>query len=224
MLRMMLMVAVLAAAGVAHAQTPPTPWEIAAYHGLHRAAQTGDLGELRRLIAGGGDINVVDVRGRTPAIVAAFAGQAEALRLLAAAGADMNAREGQGYDVLTIAAAAGNPALVSLAIALGDDPKQATGPYQGSALIAAAEHGDVEVARRLIAAGAPLDHADIYGWTPLTAAIIFGDGGPERQQLVKLLLDAGANRAIADRDGVTALEHARVHEFVAIERLLSPVN
>jgi ankyrin repeat protein len=136
----------------------------------------------------------------------------------------MNAREGQGYDVLTIAAAAGNPALVSLAIALGDDPKQATGPYRGSALIAAAEHGDVEVARRLIVAGAPLDHADIYGWTALTAAIIFGDGGPERQQLVKLLLDAGANRAIADRDGVTALEHARVHEFAAIERLLSPVN
>lgn len=222
MLRIVLAFAMLA--GAARAQVPPTPWEIASYQGVQRAAESGDLGALRRLIAEGADVNAVDVRGRTPAIIAAFARQSEAIRLLAAAGADMNAREGQGYDILTIAAAAGDPALVSLALALGDDPQRASGPYGGSALITAAEHGHIEVVRRLIAAGAPLDHADLYGWTALMVAIILGDGGPERQRLVRLLLDAGANRAIADRDGVTALEHARVHDFAAIERLLSTFN
>lgn len=221
MRRIVLVLGLIALAGAAGAQTPPTPWEIAGYHGLDRAAQTGDLAALRRLIAAGADVNAVDVRGRTPAIIAAFAGHADALGPLAGAGADINAEEGQGYDVLSIAAAAGDTALLARALALGADPRRTTGPYRGSALIEAAQHGHVAAVRLLIAAGAPLDHADIYGWTALSAAIILGDGGPERQRIVRLLLEAGADRAIRDRDGVTALEHARVHHFTALERLLA---
>ena len=36
-----------------------------------------------------------------------------------------------------------------------------------------------------------------------------------------MLVDAGADASIADRDGVTALEHARRRDYAAIVRLLT---
>ena len=72
----------------------------------------------------------------------------------------MNALEGQAYDVVTIAAVANDPELMSLALALGNRADLITSRYDGTALIAAAHLGHAEVVRRLIAAGAPLDHVN----------------------------------------------------------------
>ena len=210
----------VALAAPVKAQTAPSATEIAAYDGLHRAAQTGDVAEVARLAASGADIDARDPRGRTPAHVAAFASQDAALRALAEAGADLNALEGQAYDVVTIAAVADDPVLMSLAIELGNDPGLVTSPYDGTALIAAAHLGHVEVVRRLIAARAPLDHVNNLGWTALIEAVILGDGGADHQAVVRLLVDAGADRSIADRDGVTPLAHARARGYAGMVALL----
>ena len=194
---------------VVRAQTAPSPADIAAYKGLHRAAQEGNVDDIRRLAKAGAALEERDAQGRTPVHVAAFASQDEALRALAKAGADMNALEARAYDVVTIAAVADDPELMSLAIELGNDPGLTTSPYRGTALIAAAHLGHVEVVRRLIAAGAPLDHINNLGWTALMEAVILGDGGRNHQQVVRLLLEAGADRSIADRSGVTPLAQAR---------------
>ncbi len=211
---------VCAGATAAHAQTAPSSSEIAAYEGLHRAAQNGDVAEIRRLAAAGADIDARDRRGRTPAHVAAFASNDDALQALAKAGADMNALEGQAYDVITIAAVADDPQLMSLAIKLGNDPGLTTSPYQGTALIAAAHLGRFEVVRRLISAGAPLDHVNNLGWTALMEAVVLGDGGADHQKVVRMLLDAGADPLIADRGGVTPLSHARARGYSAMVGLL----
>jgi ankyrin repeat protein len=221
MLRMILASALLAAtSAVAQAQTAPSPAELAAYRDLHRAAGQGDVAEIRRLATSGAALDGRDARGRTPAHVAAFASQDDALRALAEAGADMNALEAQAYDVVTIAAVADDPELMSLAIQLGNDPGLTTSPYRGTALIAAAHLGHAEVVRRLIAAGAPLDHVNNLGWTALMEAVVLGDGGPDHQQVVRLLVEAGADRSIADRDGVTPLAHARARGYAEIAALL----
>ncbi|MFW6695801.1 ankyrin repeat domain-containing protein [Streptomyces sp. MAR4 CNX-425] len=50
--------------------------------------------------------------------------------------------------------------------------------------------------------------------------MILGDGGKDHQEVVALLLAADADPAIADRDGVTPLQHARNRGFTEIAALL----
>lgn len=207
-------------AGPVAAQVAPSPGEVAAYDGLFEAAHTGDIDAIERLIAEGADIHARDSRGRTPLHVAAFASQDGAIRVLAGSGADMNALEFQAYDVVTIAAVADDPELMSLAIELGNDPGLVTSPYDGTALIAAAHLGHVDVVRRLIDAGAPLDHVNNLHWTAVIEAVVLGDGGPDHQAVLDALLTAGADRSLADRSGVTPLQHAEARGYSAmVERL-----
>jgi ankyrin repeat protein len=220
LLNAFLVTALLTFAPAALAQTPPSASEVAAYDGLHRAAYGGDVEGIRRLISQGADVNARDPHGRTPAHVAAFASQNEALRALAEVGADMNALEGQAYDVVTIAAVADDPGLMSLAIELGNDPSLVTSPYDGTALIAAAHLGHDEVVRRLIVAGAPLDHVNNLGWTALIESIVLGDGGKNHTDTLEALVKAGANLNLADRAGFTPLRLAQVRGYSAMVKIL----
>ncbi len=207
-------------AGAAVAQVAPSASEISQYEGLHRAAHEGDVAAIRSLLSAGADPEIRDSRGRTPVHVAAFASQDDALVALGEGGADMNALEGQAYDAVTIAAVADDPELMSRAIALGNDPGLTTSPYDGTALIAAAHLGHDEVVRRLIEAGAPLDHINNLGWTAMIEAVILGDGGPRHQRVVEALVAAGANKELADRQGRTPLQLAELAGYVEIARLL----
>lgn len=217
---LLLAAALMAVAHSATAQTAPSDAEVAAYDGLHRAAHLGDVEAIRSLAEAGAEFEQRDGNGRTPAHVAAFASNDAALETLAAAGADMNALDGQLYDVLTIAAVANDPDMVSLALRLGNRPDLITSVYDGTALIAAAHLGHHEVVRRLIAGGAPLDHVNNLGWTALIEAVILGDGGPDHIETVRALVTAGAARSIADRDGVTPLQHAESRGFEAMATIL----
>ena len=95
------------------------------------------------------------------------------------------------------------------ATTLGEKSSWGGMQFSGFALIVAAHLGHVDVVLELIAAGAPLDHVNNLGWTALIEAVILGDGGPRHTRIVAALIKAGANRAIADRQGATPLAHAR---------------
>ena len=75
--------------------------------------------------------------------------------------------------------------------------------------------------RALIEAGAPLDHVNNLGWTALIEAVILGDGGPDHVETVRALVGAGADRSIADRDGMTPLDHARRRGYTEMIAILS---
>jgi len=212
--------ATLSAPVAATAQTAPSEAERAAYTGLHRAAAIGDAAQIRRLLADGADPKARDAAGRTPLHVAAFGSHYEAVRALVAGGGDINALENRRYDVVTIAAVKDDVRMVKLALELGGNAGLITSPYDGTALIAAAHLGHAEVVQALIDGGAPLDHVNNLGWTALIEAVILGDGGARHLATVIELVRAGADRTIADRSGITPLQHARQRGYQKIAAAL----
>jgi len=210
----------LAAARGASAQVAPQAAEVRAYQGLHLAAWRGDTAALKTLLAAGADANATDGHGRTPLHVATHARQREAIRLLARGGAQIDRLDGDRYDAVTIAAVADDPETLSLLLSLGASAKQVTSRYDGTALIAAAHLGHDEVVRRLIAAGAPLDHVNNLHWTALIESIVLGDGGPRHQRTLDALVGAGAGLQLADRQGRTPLQLARSRGYAAMVRRL----
>lgn len=220
MFRTLLIIVALGLGRAATAQIPPSPAEIAAYDALHLAAHRGDLAALRQAAVTGGGLEARDGGGRTALHVATHARQREAMQVLEKAGADPRALDAQLYDAVTIAAVADDLETMRTAMAIGGDPRAITSPYRGTALIAAAHLGHDSVVGELIAAGAPLDHVNNLGWTALIEAVILGNGGPRHVETVRALVMAGARRDLADRDGITPLDHARRRGYAAMVALL----
>ena len=204
----------------ASAQVPPSADEISRYSGLHGVAATGAVSAIAEMIANGLDPDARDANGRTPFHVAAFLKQRAAMVALAKGGADVNALDKQRYDAVTIAAVADDPETMSVAIQLGNKARNITSIYDGTALIAAAHLGHGEVVRRLISAGAPLDHVNNLGWTALIEAVVLGDGGMRHQACVEALLAAKANPNLADRSGATPLALAKVRGYTDMTRMI----
>jgi ankyrin repeat protein len=187
---------------------------------LISAAERGDTAEVTRLLAQGVPVNAQDARGRTAALAATHGGHAEVVRALIEAGADLNIRDSIKDNVLLYAGAEGELEILRLAIAAGADT-HITNRFGGTALIPAAERGHVEIVRTLLTTSdVDVNHINNLGWTALLEAIVLSDGGPSHQQIVRLLIDHGADVNIPDREKVTPLQHARRRGYREIERLL----
>lgn len=220
--RALLLTAALATAfaGAARAQVAPSAGEVAAYQGLHAAAQRGDVAAIGRLLQSGAAIDATDGVGRTPLHVATFARQRPAVQALLKAGANHAALEHGRYDAVTIAAVADDEETLRILLAGGASAKLVTSRYDGTALIAAAHLGHEGVVKQLIAAGAPLDHVNNLHWTATIESVVLGDGGPRHQATLKALIDAGANLKLADRTGHTPLALARSRGYTAMVAML----
>ncbi len=194
------------------------PTDLAAQ--LLRAAEHDTLAEISQLIKQGADLNTRDSLGRTPLMAATHANRPDAVRALLEAGADVNIQDNQRDNPFLYAGAEGLLDILKLAITAGADTRL-TNRYGGTALIPAAHHGHVEVVAELLArTSVDVNHVNNLGWTALLEAIILSDGGERHQRVVQLLIDYGADVDIADKDGVTALQHARSRSFKQIERIL----
>jgi ankyrin repeat protein len=187
---------------------------------LVEAAERGDTATVQRILADGADINVQDARGRTPVLAATHANRVETARALIQAGADVNIRDDIKDNVLLYAGAEGLLDILRLAIAAGADTR-ITNRFGGTALIPAAERGHIAIVEELLThSDVDVNHVNNLGWTALLEAIVLSDGGPRHQQIVQRLIDHGADINIADKEGVTPLQHARRRGYTAIADML----
>ena len=205
---------------VVHSQVAPSAGEMAGYSGLLSAGTRGRADVIRALVANGVDLEGRDAHGRTPLHIATYGAHHAAMRALVTGGADPNALENDRYDIVTIAAVADDLETLETALSLGARADNITSPYDGTALIAAAHLGHVEIVRALIDAGAPRDHVNNLGWTAVIEAIVLGDGGPRHVETLEILMRAGADLQLADRDGQTPLELARLHNHDTMVQML----
>ena len=186
---------------------------------LVNAAADGDVDAVRRLLAEGVHPDARGPRGRTAVTAAAMAERVDVVRLLVARGADVDLQDEDRNNPLLVCGENGNVALLREVLRAEPDLR-VTNRFGGTALIPASDRGHVDMVRALLETEMPVDHVNDLGWTALLEAVILGDGGPAHEKIVRLLVDAGADTGIPDREGVTALEHARRNGYDDIVRIL----
>ncbi|KQZ99797.1 hypothetical protein ASD64_15595 [Mesorhizobium sp. Root157] len=174
-----------------------------------------DVPGVHELIEAGADLEARDSQGRTGLLLATRDNEVEIAKALIAAGADVNAKDEIHDTPFLYAGAEGRTEILKAILATGRADLKDTNRYGGTALIPAAHHGHPDAVRVLLETGIDIDHVNNLGWTALIEAVILGDGGPVYQEIVGLLVDAGASN-IPDREGALPLDHARRNGFSEI--------
>jgi uncharacterized protein len=152
-------------------------------------------------------------------VAAAKANNVALVSQLIARGGNVNAKDAIQDSAFLYAGAEGFNEVLRLTLAAGADVAS-TNRYGGTALIPASEHGHVETVQILIGAGVPVNHVNNLGWTAMQEAILLNNGGPRQQEVVRLLLAAGADPNIRDPQGRTALQNAERLGFAEIATLI----
>ena len=172
------------------------------------AAERGDIETVRRLLDQGASVTAREGNGRTALIAAAYRNDLPIVELLIQAGADVNLQDNTQQSAYLIATSDGYLELLQRTLQAGANV-HGTDSYNGTGLIRAADRGHVEIIQELLKTDIQIDHINNLGWTALLEAIILGDGGPRHTEVVRLLVEAGADVNLADANGVTPLAHAR---------------
>jgi ankyrin repeat protein len=157
---------------------------------LQEAARLGDIDIIEVLLASGAAVDRPSVSGDTALIIASRSGHSRTARYLLQHGAEINAKNKKGNTALAVAA----------------------------------KHDRVEVVETLLEEGAEVRVRDNKGRTPLHRAVegswlIDGSGVGGKEDIVKMLMRAGANPYSRDLDGKTAAD--RVGWLNGGERLKS---
>ncbi|WP_281860185.1 ankyrin repeat domain-containing protein [Salana multivorans] len=186
---------------------------------LLAAAASGDADGVALALRAGADPEARDAQGRTALLLAAAEDHVATARLLVAMGASPDALDDRHDTPWLVTGVTGSVEMLETLLP-ADPDMSIRNRFGGIAVIPASERGHVDYVRRVVATGIDVDHVNDLGWTALLEAVILGDGGPDHQEIVRILLDAGADPSIADRDGVTALQHARERGYAEIAGLL----
>jgi uncharacterized protein len=187
---------------------------------LLAAAAAGDADGVALALRVGADQETTDDRRRTPLLLAVTNEHVDVARVLVALGANPNALDAQHDTPWLVTGVTGSVSMLEALLPAHPD-LAVRNRFGGVSVIPASERGHVEYVRRVVQTGIDVNHVNDLGWTALLEAVILGDGGPQHQEIVRILVAAGADRSIADQNGVTALQHAQRKGYREIAAILS---
>jgi ankyrin repeat protein len=186
---------------------------------LLRAARTGDADAVAVALRAGADIEARDDHERTALLLASTYDHVAVADVLVAMGADPDALDDRHDTPWLVTGVTGSVAMLEALLPANPD-LTIENRYGGLSPIPAGERGHVDYIRRVVQTDVDIDHVNDLGWTSMLEAIILGNGSEPYQEIVRILLDAGADRSIADREGVTPLQHAEQRGYDEIADLL----
>jgi ankyrin repeat protein len=194
--------ALLSALPEAALQKPESPGTLASNDSTApwiRAALFGTVAELRALLDSGLDPNSKTANGTTLLMFAAH--DASKVRLLISRGADVKFRTASGTDALTVAAAYRETRdSLQLMMDAGAPPQAPEGVHtRHSPLVFASMTGDLENVQLLLKRGADPSAES------LSEAVTFG-----YPEVLKSLIDAGADATITEGSGVNLVHWATI--------------
>lgn len=186
-----------------------------------KAAKNNDTGKIQNLLKKDVDINATDVHKRTALMVATYENHIDSAILLIQAGADVNAQDDRLESPFLHAGALGYLEILKACLATGKVDHMRLNRYGGTALIPACERGHTEVVKELLKVeDYPIDHINNLTWTALMEAIVLGNGGKAHTHIVQLLVNAGSDVNIPDRNGISPLRHAKNSGYKDIVKIL----
>jgi ankyrin repeat protein len=193
-----------------------------------------DAEKVRLLLAHGANVNARSESERTPLLVAAaYPGPVDVLRLLLAGGADLRAQDRAGTTALALAVRSADVEVVRFLVEKGLDPNalspaarraglarhdRPTTDYLMSKglsptpdlLVTVANWQPADLVDRWIERGANVNasNAAQYGRTPLLTAVASEREGAEGADMLRLLLDRGADPNVRTTEGESPLDWA----------------
>ena len=178
-----------------------------------------DRSAVRELLKSPTDVNAAQPDGSTALMLAAERNDVEIADLLIRARANVNAANEYGATALSVACATGNVALIELLLDAHADPNAPLLSGE-TPLMTAVDKGDIRTASVLLAHGADVNAKETKGGqTALMWAA--ANRSPE---LVKLLVDHGADARARSAGGFTPLLFAAQQGLVESGRALLPAG
>lgn len=191
---------------------------------IFAAVKAKNLEEIKLWLQTNADVNVQDESKNTPLHYATYLNHFEICQLLLESGANVNIQNSIQDSPFLYAGASGYTKLVELFLK-HDADFSVYNRYGGTALIPAAEKGHIETVKLLCKTpNFPINHVNRLGWTALMEAVILSDGGKLHQDILKILIEHGADASIPDHDGVTPLDHAKAKRYTKMVEILSRVQ
>ncbi len=186
---------------------------------LLAAAESGDADGAALAIRAGADLEARDDNLRTPLLLAATNDHTAVARLLVALGGDPDALDDRHDTPWLVTGVTGSVAMGEILLA-ADPDLTILNRFGGTSLIPASDRGHVDYVRWVLGTDIDVNHVNNPGWTALMEAVLLGDGSQTYQDIVALLIEGGADVAIADRDGTTAAQHAAARGYDELAQLL----
>ncbi len=188
---------------------------------LHDAAKTGNIEQLKQLLLE--DNTMIDSTNRarqTAVLIAAMNKEYETVQFLIEQGANLNLQDETCLNPFLWGCLQNDLTLVRMMVKAGVN-LDVTTRFGGVGITPAAEKGYVEIVKELLeTTEINVNHTNTVGWTPLLEAIVLNDGGQKQQEIIRLLLEYGANPNMSDKYGKTPLTLAKEKGYAQIAAIL----